>query len=143
MTLRDLAGTSWQGHSELFLDPLGNDAHMSACTLHVEPDGVRYSWEHEGKRHEGRITVSLAGGAFTDTFHNPTEMQCEVSDRVRGLFDLVGSYPAPEGPPWGWRLMLSLRPPYGGQPEALLLQMTNIAPWGEEARAVRMTAHRA
>jgi hypothetical protein len=36
---------------------------------------------------------------------------------------------------WGWRIGLSLRAPTG----ELVLRMTNIAPWGEEARAVRMT----
>jgi hypothetical protein len=38
--------------------------------------------------------------------------------------------------------MLSLRPPFAGATESLVLQMTNITPWGEEARAVRMTAAR-
>ena len=57
------------------------------------------------------------------------------------LFDLLGSY-GDGGPRWGWRMMLSLRPPFEGAPESLVLQMTNIAPWGEEARAVRMVAAR-
>ena len=47
--------------------------------------------------------------------------------------------PAGDGPPWGWRTKLSLRA-MGG--EGLVLQMTNIAPWGESGRAVRMVATR-
>lgn len=143
MTLRDLAGTSWQGNSELFLDPLGNHAHLSPCTLHVELDGVRYTWAHEGTSHEGRIALDATGGTFTDTFHNPGEMRCEHGGRAGALFDLVGSYAAGDGPRWGWRLLLALRPSNDGEPEALVLQMTNITPWGEDVRAVRMTTHRA
>ena len=40
---------------------------------------------------------------------------------------------AGEGPDWGWRTSVAQRP--SGE---LVLQMTNIAPWGERARAVRM-----
>jgi hypothetical protein len=39
---------------------------------------------------------------------------------------------------WRWRIALTLRAPT----DELVLQMTNIAPWGEEARAVRMVAKR-
>ena len=39
---------------------------------------------------------------------------------------------------WGWRINLCFREPTG----ELVLQMTNIAPWGEEARAVRMVCKR-
>ena len=48
------------------------------------------------------------------------------------LFQVAGSYGP--GSEWGWRTGLSFRAPTG----ELVLQMTNIAPWGEEARAVRM-----
>ena len=51
----------------------------------------------------------------------------------------VMSYPAGEGPDWGWRLRVCLRTM---GPERLVLQMTNVTPWGEEARAVRMTCER-
>ena len=49
------------------------------------------------------------------------------------LFTVQGTYGAGEGPDWGWRSQLSVRPLGAGQ---LVLQMTNIAPWGEETRAV-------
>ena len=39
---------------------------------------------------------------------------------------------------WGWRIIVCFRAPTG-EP---VVQMTNIAPWGEEVRAVRMTCHR-
>lgn len=141
MTLQELAGSDWRGVAELWLDPLGNDAQTSPCTLHIESSALRYSWAYEGTPHQGTITLDPGGGTFLDTWHSPAAMPCERT-RSTALIDLLGSYAAGDGPRWGWRLVLSLRPSYGGAPESLVLQMTNIAPWGEEARAVRMIATR-
>jgi hypothetical protein len=142
MTLNDLAGTDWAGTAELWLDPQGNDARISTCTLHVEPDGLRYTWQYENTPHEGRITVDGDRGEFVDSWHSPAPMRFARERESPALIALLGSYQAGEGPPWGWRLLLSLRPPWEGAPERLVLQMTNITPWGEEARAVRMIGER-
>ena len=142
MALSDLAGSSWQGTAELWLDPLGNETQTSPCTLQVEPRELRYTWEHDGQPHQGTITLDAEGGVFTDSWHSPAPLRFTAAARPMALFDLLGSYGDGEGPRWGWRMMLSLRPPFAGAPESLVLQMTNIAPWGEEARAVRMVAAR-
>jgi hypothetical protein len=142
MTLSDLSGSDWHGTAELWLDPLGNEAQTSPCTLRVEADGLRYTWHHEGQPHHGTITLDADGGVFTDSWHSPAPMRCAAARQRVALIDLLGSYAGGEGPPWGWRLIVSLRPPYGGAPESLVLQMTNIPPWGEEARAVRMVSVR-
>jgi len=142
MTLNDLARTDWHGTAELWLDPMGNVVHTSDCTLHVTANGIRYEWQYEGAPHQGTIDVNTEGGVFQDSWHSPTPMRCRQVDLGPALVDLLGSYGAGEGPEWGWRLMLSLRPPFAGATESLVLQMTNITPWGEEARAVRMTAAR-
>jgi hypothetical protein len=142
MALSDLVGSRWRGTAELWLDPVGNMAHTSECTLSVEPTGLSYSWQHEGKDHRGTIALDAGGGTFTDTFHAPQAMRFGPVSPTTALIDLLGSYDAGEGPPWGWRLIVSLRPPWEGAPESLVLQMTNITPWGEEARAVRMVATR-
>ncbi|MEZ5290651.1 MAG: hypothetical protein R2745_06185 [Vicinamibacterales bacterium] len=142
MTLGDLAGTSWHGTAALWLDPLGDRAETSPCLLHVEADAVRYTWAWQDTPHEGRITVGPAGGTFTDTFHSRDLMPCAPGPGTWALLDLVGTYGVAPGPPWGWRIFASLRPADGDAPEALVLQMTNIAPWGEETRAVRMIARR-
>jgi hypothetical protein len=63
-------------------------------------------------------------------------MKCRRLSEARGLFQIQGEY-GPDAD-WGWRTALSLRTPT----DELVLQMTNIAPWGEEARAVRMTCGR-
>ena len=46
-------------------------------------------------------------------------------------------YQVGDEPNWVWCSILSKRPD-----GALVLQMTNIAPWGEEGRAVRMVFYR-
>lgn len=134
-TPSELHGTEWTGTNELWLDPLGDDAQRSDCTLSVDAGVVRYTWSHEGKLHQGSIGLDADGAKFTDSWHQPEPMRCRVL-AAGGLFQLQGAYgPAAD---WGWRIGLSLRAPTG----ELVLQMTNIAPWGEEARAVRMTCQR-
>jgi hypothetical protein len=135
-TLSDLDGTSWKGTAELWLDPLGDQAMRCECTIRVEANAVRYTWSHEGKPHAGGITLRADSAEFTDTWHQPEPMQCRRLRDVPGLFQVQGQY-GPDAD-WGWRTALSLRTPTG----ELVLQMTNITPWGEEGRAVRMICAR-
>jgi hypothetical protein len=136
MTLRELAGSTWDGQAELWLDPAGDQAQRCACTLRVEADALRYTWSHEGQPHTGRLSLREGGADFTDTFHSPTPLRCAAAPAPRGLVDVLCSYSA-GGEDWGWRITLSLRPT--GE---LVLQMTNVTPWGEEGRAVRMVCRR-
>ncbi len=135
-TLNELVGSSWKGSAELWVDPLGDQVQRSECTLAVEDGVVRYTWSHEGKPHRGSVTLRQDGAEFTDTWHQPETMKCAHIAGARGIFQLEGTY-GPDGD-WGWRIALLLRAPTG----ELVLQMTNIAPWGEEARAVRMVCAR-
>ncbi|MCG8424885.1 MAG: hypothetical protein MJE77_43930 [Proteobacteria bacterium] len=135
-TLTDLQGTRWAGKAELWLDPLGDKAERSDCTIAVEADVVRYTWSHEGKAHQGSIRLRDDGADFTDSWHQPEPMKCDRVLGAWGLLQVLGTY-GPQSD-WGWRTRLSLRTPTG----ELVLQMTNIAPWGEEARAVRMVCAR-
>lgn len=136
MTLRELAGTRWTGGSELWLDPLGDQAARSDCALEVDADVIRYRWSHEGKAHTGRIALRAGGADFTDSFHSPSPMPCAAAPAPWALLDVLGRYSA-GGEDWGWRITISQRP--DGE---LVLQMTNVAPWGEEGRAVRMVCRR-
>jgi hypothetical protein len=135
--LDELANTSWVGRGELWLDPLGNEALTSDAAIDVSSEAVEYRWSYEGKPQTGSLALRSGGADFTDTFHSQTVMPCVATSGARALVDVTGSYPAGEGPEWGWRIMLALRP--SGE---LVLQMTNIAPWGEECRAVRMICTR-
>jgi len=130
--LSELAGTRWAGTSQLWLDPLGDSGQVGECTMSLSAVGVEYTWAYEGVPHRGSVVLAAGSAEFRDTWHQPDPMECRYLPDSRGLFCVLGSY-GPEGD-WGWRMTLSLRPHSG----ELVLQMTNIAPWGEEARAVRM-----
>lgn len=138
-TFEELAGTRWTGESELWLDPLGNEVIVSPCNIEVADGVVRYQWRHDEAEQRGSYTLhdDNSGGAdFTDTWHSPSVMTCEAEPRW-GLMAVFATYAAGDGPDWGWRSTLVWRPT-----DQLVLQMTNVAPWGEEARAVRMTCAR-
>lgn len=135
-SLSALDGTRWKGTAELWLDPLGNEVERSDCTISVDSNIVRYTWSHDGNAREGSVALRDDGADFTDTWHQPEPMKCSRLSDVMGLFQVQGRY-GPESD-WGWRIGLSLREPT----DELVLQMTNIAPWGEEARAVRMICSR-
>jgi len=136
MTLLDLAGSRWEGQAELWLDPAGDQAQRCPCTVRVETDAVVYAWSYEGKPQAGRLSLREGGADFSDTWHSPTAMRCTGAPFPWCLVDMLGTYAA-GGEDWGWRITLSLRP--AGE---LVLQMTNVAPWGEEGRAVRMVCRR-
>ncbi len=136
-TIKELAGSAWTGKAELWLDPLGNESVVSDCTMAIDEAGVTYTWSHDGKPHRGGLKVREGGADFTDTFHSPTSMSCDEVPSLPGLLAVAGTYAAGDGPPWRWRTTLSVRP--SGE---LVLQMTNVTPWGEDGRAVRMIATR-
>ena len=135
-TLSELNGTKWAGTAELWLDPLGDNVICSECTISLAEYGVRYTWSHEGKEHQGRIDFCEDGADFIDSWHQPETMSCRNVANAWGLFQVQGEYGTQSD--WRWRIGLSFREPT----DELVLQMTNIAPWGEEARAVRMTCKR-
>ncbi len=135
-TIAELEGTSWKGTNELWLDPLGDEALRSEGTIRIEANVVRYTWSHEGKAHEGSFTLRADDADFVDTWHQAEPMKCRRLVGAPGLFQVQGAY-GPEKD-WGWRTALCLRAPDG----ELVLQMTNVTPWGEEVRAVRMICKR-
>jgi len=134
--LNDLNGTSWAGRHELWLDPLGDEVTRGDCTISVGADVVGYTWESDGATNAGSITLRDDEAEFVDTWHQPEPMHCRLLPNGRALFQAEGEYGPDSG--WGWRIGLVRRTPT----DELVLQMTNIAPWGEETRAVRMTCTR-
>ncbi len=132
--LAELAGTEWAGTGELWLDPSGNQGESYPCSLRVGAGRVVYEWQYEGKKQQGEYRLGDGGGAsWSDTWHQPDAQECRPIPGGWGLFAVEYNYRAEGGPDWGWRMGLSQRPT--GE---LVLQMTNITPWGEESRAVRM-----
>lgn len=134
---------AWEGTNKLWFRP--GDPHFESATtadLSLAADGrfavLRNDWSHERVRQEG---VMLLGEdpdtgrcdvAWADSFHNSHRlMPCTGPLSQDGVLRATGSYPAPTGPDWHWRLELSA--PAG---DRLLLRMYNIMPDGAEALAV-------
>lgn len=69
--------------------------------------------------------------AWVDSFHTaPSIMRLEGAAREDGAIDVLGSWQPPEGPPWGWRIVL--RP----DPGTLVVEHFVVTPAGEESVAV-------
>ncbi len=115
------------------MDPSGNEALHHDCSLRVESTGLHYSWTHEGNAIEGQLRFEQEKLFWQDAWHQPEAKLCQVCPEAWGLCTARFEYGPPGETPWGWRIMLSQRPD-----ETLVLQMTNITPWGEEGRALRM-----
>ncbi|MEJ2534371.1 MAG: hypothetical protein P8008_02595 [Gammaproteobacteria bacterium] len=114
------------------MDPMGNDAEVSDASLIVRTDEIVYAWAHEGAEQSGVLRWSGEAVYWEDSWHQPQRVALTLIPSQGSLVAAEYSYPAGTGPEWRWRIRLSERPD-----GALVLQMTNIAPWGEEARAVR------
>lgn len=126
-------GSEWNGPAELWLDPNGNEALTSNASLTFVADGFDYSWSYEGDPQEGTVLIADGALRWRDSWHQPENTELSLVRAHESLFAAEYAYAAGSGPDWHWRIRLSERPD-----ETLVLQMTNIAPWGEEARAVRM-----
>lgn len=135
--MNEFQGSEWHGQAELWLDPAGNAVEMSECTLAIQSGCLAYTWAYAGETQTGSFTFDDDGATWTDSWHQPEAVHCEYLGDAWGLFTVEHAYAAPSSPDWGWRSKLSQRPD-----GTLVLQMTNIAPWGEEGRAVRMVCQR-
>ena len=118
--------------------PLQNEAITSDCSITIGANAIDYVWSYEGKPHAGKLALRDGGAEFSDSWHSPAAMPMKAAADTWALVDVHGTYAAGDGPPWGWRIYLSHRPT-----DELVLQMTNINPWGEDGRAVRMICKRA
>ena len=131
-SLSDLNGTHWTGKAELWLEG-DAAADVSDCMLYVVDGRVEYTWSFKGQARTGTLSPADDGVDFQDTFHSSAAMRLSHIEGSWALLDAKGTYEASEGPPWGWRVSIARRA--SGE---LVLQMTNIMPWGEYERAARM-----
>ena len=104
-----------------------------------------YTWSYQGAAQEGSLLIGYqsepgkATAHWIDSWHMAEGvMACEGAVEDDGSIAVRGSYAAPPGPDWGWRIVL--RPADGS---GLRIVMYNVTPDGREALAVEATFARA
>lgn len=141
---------SWRGTSTL-QDPHNGIAAESPSTATVNsvPGGVRldYTWSYQGKSQQGSIRFGTDGEAgavtarWTDTWHTGGQpMACSGPKPSGTTLSVRGTYAAPPGPDWGWRIDVT------PDKENLRIVMYNVWPQeqgGKEELAVEVTYARA
>ena len=145
-TLTARAGT-WHGTNTL-QDPTTGEPEESPSTLVVTPVvGGRFvrldsTWIHRGTPQEGSLLVGFdpssgeVSGHWVDTWHMGRQvLACLGSPPGDGSIALRGSFPAPPGPDWGWRIDLA---PEG---DGLRITHTCIPPGEEGSLAVEALYH--
>jgi len=132
-------------------DPSMNVSDDSPSTAELTPllDGkfirLDYTWAYEGAAQEGSLLIgyesapAIVTAHWVDTWHmGEAVMSCKGTAEDDGSVVVLGSYAAPPGPDWGWRIVLQ---PVDGT--TLRLVMYNITPDGEEELAVEADYRRA
>ncbi len=136
------AGT-WQGTSTL-QDPGHIEPDSSPSMLTVTPllDGrfvrMEYTWSYRGAPHAGSLLVGHQKKGATvsmhwiDSWHNSDNVMAMAGRaETSTLLTAQGTYAAPPGPDWGWKIAVT--PELDGR---LRIVMYNISPEGQEFLAV-------
>jgi hypothetical protein len=99
---------------------------------------LSYTWSFNQQLQEGQIIFlsslgeNPARAIWFDSWHMRNDiMICEGMTQQEGTLSLRGSYPAPPGPDWGWRIEIDYH-----KEGLLLIYMLNITPEGRETLAV-------
>ena len=147
MTLQEqlatLSGT-WEGTKHLWLRP-GDPARLSPSVASVRSVAqgrftvLEYTWADEGKPQDGVLLIGQESpsapvvASWIDSWHMGGRiMTCEGTSTPDG-FSVQGTYAAPPGPDWGWRIAVRFEPD-----QTFTFLMTNITPDGVEAPAVEV-----
>ncbi len=142
--LQDLIACTgqWKGNYQLWLMP-ETDANQSPSAATVLPvvkgkfARLDYTWMWEGELQEGSLLIGYetqtgsVTAVWIDAWHNGNKFMICHGKMRDGAIDVLGSYPAPSGPDWGWRTVIK-----PGGPDSLRLTMYNVTPEGKEALAV-------
>jgi len=140
--LTDLVG-SWSGRNQLWLmpgDPVRESKTQASVTstAHGVLVSLAYSWDYEGQPQEGvlllrnHLDAAKVEVVWLDSWHTRNEFMLFAADADhQGLVAVRGSYAAPPGPDWGWRIGL-----HADGADAFSVRMYNISPEGQEALAV-------
>jgi hypothetical protein len=125
---------SWRGTNTL-QDPHAGVAAESPSTAAVSPapGGARldYTWSYQGKPQQGFIlfgsdgTTGAVTAEWTDSWHTGGQpMACSGPKSGGATLSVRGTYAAPPGPDWGWRIDVT--------PEATKLRIVMHNVWPQE-----------
>lgn len=145
--LLQLAG-EWEGITKTWFGP-DNLVDESPWRGTIRPvlDGRFVVHEYEGA-FEGKPLAGVAihgyhldgdryETAWVDSFHTGTMIMFSAGQPGDQQHRVLGSYQAPEGPPWGWRTEIA-QP----GPDELVITHYNITPDGEESKGVETVYRR-
>ena len=133
----------WRGTKQLYLEPPPTPAISSPSKLSVTPVAggsfleFKYDWTYEGEAQAGVLLFrydeeNAASVAWIDSFHMSAKILSCVGTAADGSANLRGSYEAPPGPDWGWRITIR-----SVSADELQIVMHNISPEGQEDLAVQ------
>ncbi len=134
----------WRGTNQLYESPAGpSQDSPSALAVAAILSGrfvrVQYTWAYRGRPQEGELVVGheaqsdVVTAYWVDSWHMGDKgMTCRGALGEDGALSVRGSYAAPPGPDWGWRI--DIAPADGGR---LRVAMYNIWPEGKEDLAVK------
>lgn len=104
----------------------GPEPERSQGSMVASATKLAYAWSFRDKGQEGQIELFGLPGAlradWRDTWHAAKGMALHGL-LEEGVIRLFGTYPAGDGPEWGWRIEIDCR-----DPEHLTLRMFNVAP---------------
>jgi hypothetical protein len=134
----------WRGTKLLYLEPPPAPALSSPSKLSVKPVAggsflqFDYDWTYKGTEQSGVLLFgcdeeNVASAAWVDSFHMSTKIMSCTGPATDGSAKLSGSYAAPPGPDWGWRITIR-----SVSPNELAIVMHNISPEGQEDLAVQI-----
>jgi len=133
---------AWTGNNLLRFMHTDHNSSSDLSVAHVAKGRFltfTYTWSYENTDHEGLLTLGydrqqeVATAAWVDSWHMSSKiMSCQGVIDQQGVIDLRGSYEAPPGPDWGWRIVITAPPG-----KELQIVMYNCSPEGVEELAVR------
>jgi GrpB-like predicted nucleotidyltransferase (UPF0157 family) len=139
----------WVGQNRLWItptEPVRESATIATVVQAAQGKFVefRYTWSEEGRPQDGVMLIGQEQSSdkiqaiWIDSWHmGYSVMVCQGQIDPQGVLKVLGSYPAPSGLDWGWRINFD-----PGDADSLHLTMLNISPQGKEELAVEASYRR-
>ena len=146
--LTELVGT-WSGQNQLWVypgEPVREPATTAVIRRRASDDAltIAYDWVEANETQNGVLTIPLGTSVrartveWVDTWHTQDlPMRFRHDPQHEGLVSVRGSYSAPPGPDWGWRIVLDRE-----SADTFRIRMWNVTPEGVEALAVNANLSR-